>query len=219
MWKAKFKGTHRTCIIAPLCKKHKVTDYLYLLNAWIEDNHFYYSESHILQGEEKDKSNFIKDLGNLKETQKIEVSGNYIFTLMRGPKALSRYFPLWDKRIIQTKPAIQKSDGTEEWEIASWDKKPLVEILDSLANDNMELESITKAKIDNVFFPHIMPSLTSKQKDAIELAINEGYYEFPRKTNLDKLSKKQNISKPTFQQRIRIAEKKLVPFLTKNIAK
>ena len=59
MWKAVFEGKHESCILAPLCKKHNVTDFVYLVNAWEENNAFYYSEAHILQGDEDNKKKFL----------------------------------------------------------------------------------------------------------------------------------------------------------------
>ena len=62
MWKAIFEGKHKSCIIAPLCKEYNITDLVYLVNAWEDKDAFFYSEAHILQGNEEDKKKFIKDL-------------------------------------------------------------------------------------------------------------------------------------------------------------
>ena len=62
-----------------------------------------------------------------------------------------------------------------------------------------------------------MPSLSNKQKEVIQLAVKRGYFDFPRKINLDGLAKELKLTKQTVQQHLRIAEKKLVPFLTENI--
>lgn len=216
MWKAIFEGKHKTCILAPLCKKYNITDLVYLVNAWEDKDAFFYSEAHILQGNEEDKKNFIKDLK--KNTLKLEQKGNLILTLEKKPKWMAAYMPLWDKRIIQSKPVIQKTDGTEHWEMACWDKEPLMQILERLPKEfEIKLKSITKTKLDEIFLPHIMPKLSDKQKQVIELAVKKGYFDFPRKINLDGLAKELKISKQTVQQHIRIAEKKLVPFLTENI--
>ena len=216
MWKAVFEGKHKTCILAPLCKKYQVTDFVYLVNAWEEKDSFYYSEAHILQGVEENKKKFVKDLK--KQVLKLERKGNFILTLEKKPNWMAAYMPLWDKRIIQTKPVIQKTDGTEHWEMACWDKQPLMQILERLPKEfEIKLKSITQTKIDEIFLPHFMPKLSDKQKNTIELAVKRGYYEFPRKVNLNDLSKELKISKSTVQQHLRVAEKKIIPFLTENI--
>jgi predicted DNA binding protein len=218
MWKAVFEGKHNTCIIAPLCKKHNVTDFVYLVNAWEERDSFYYSEAHILQGREEDKKRFARELKKEESMLKFEHKANFIITLERKPKWMAAYMPLWDKRIIQTKPVVQKTDGTEHWEMACWDKDPLMQILERLPKEfEIRLKSITQTRIDEIFLPHVMPKLSERQKQAIDLAVKKGYYEFPRKANLDDLAHELGLKKPTLQQHLRIAEKKVVPFLTENI--
>ncbi len=218
MWKAVFEGKHNSCLIAPLCKKYKITDFVYLVNAWKEKNSFYYTEAHVLQGGEEDKKKFVKEMKKEKSIIKFEQRGNFIITLNKRPEWLSVYMPLWDKRLIQTKPIVQKSDGTEIWELGCWDKEPLTYILEKLPKEfEIKLKSITQEKIDEIFLPHIMPKLSQRQKEIIQLAVKEGYFDFPRKINLDGLAKKTNLSKQTVQQHLRFAEKKLVPFLTENI--
>ena len=218
MWKAIFEGKHETCIIAPLCKKHNVTDFVYLVNAWEEKDSFFYSEAHILQGTEEEKKKFITYLKKQKSVLKFEQKGNIILTLEKKAKWMAAYMPLWDKRIIQIKPVVQQTDGTEHWEMACWDKEPLMQILERLPKEfEIKLKSITQEKISDIFLPHVMPKLSDKQKEVIQLAVKRGYYEFPRKVNLDDLAKELKLTKPTIQQHLRIAEKKVVPFLTENI--
>lgn len=218
MWKAVFEGSHQSCQLAPLCKKCNVTDFVYLINAWEEQDLFYYSEAHILQGDEKNVKKFIAGLRKQKSIIKFEQKGNFIFTLDRKPRWMAAYMPLWDKRIIQTKPVIQRADGTELWEMACWDKEPLTHILERLPKEfSITLKSITETKINDIFLPHIMPKLSAKQKEVLRLAVSRGYFDFPRKINLQGLAKELKISKQTLQQHLRIAEKKLVPFLTENM--
>ncbi|MFC1697420.1 helix-turn-helix domain-containing protein [Nanoarchaeota archaeon] len=218
MWVAKFEVKHKSCLLAPLCKKFQITDLLYLLSAWEENNEFYYTESHILQGKEENKKKFIDAFKKLKETIKFEIKGNFIVTLNKRPGWMSAYMPFWDKRIIQTKPIIQKTDGTEYWEMACWDKEPLMHILHRLPSEfKVKLKSIEKTKLDDIFIPHIMPKLSTKQNEVLQLAVKRGYFDFPRKANLDDLAKELKLAKQTVQQHLRIAEKKLVPFLTENI--
>ena len=131
---------------------------------------------------------------------------------------MASYMPLWDKRIIQTKPVIQRTDGTELWEMAAWSKEPLMEILTRLPEEfKIKLKSIEERKLDQLFLPHILPKLSAKQQLILNLAVKEGYYDFPRKINLDGLAKILKLSKPTVQQHLRTAEKKMMPFLTESV--
>jgi len=54
------------------------------------------------------------------------------------------------------------------------------------------------------------PLLTRKQMEAISLAHSRGYYEIPRESEIEQLSKKLGIKRVAMQERIRRAEKKII---------
>lgn len=216
MWVIKFRNWHKTCLIRPLCVKYKVTDFVYLINQWKEKKKWYYTELHILQGREEDKKKFIKELKKEKSTEKLEQKGNYIFTLNEKPIGKEFYSVLFDPKIIQVKPVAQRTDGYEDWELASWDKQTLMKVRE-IPEFKIEIKSIQNIHLGDIFLPHIYPKLSPKQKEAIELAVKEGYYEYPRKIDLEKLAKITKVKRQTFQEHLRRAEKKLVPFLTESI--
>ncbi len=217
MWVAKFRNWHKTCLIRPLCMKYGVTDYVYLLNHWGEKGNFYYTELHLLEGKKESVENFIKEFKKDKSLKRIEVDGNQIMTLnVLTKKNHSPYSPVFDKKIIYTKPVVQHINGFETWELASWDKETLMKIMD-IPDFEIEILSIKKIEGIELFLPQLQPDISKKQMDAIKFAIKEGYYNFPRKTDLNKLAEKKNISKQTFQENLRKAENKLVPFLVEGI--
>ncbi len=215
MWVIKFRNWHKNCILSPRCAKYHITDFVYLLNGWTEKNHYHYTEFHILQGREEQKRKFIRDLKKDKSIQKFEQKGNYIITLNRWPQEREYYSPLFDPKIIQVKPVVVRTDGYEDWELASWDKETLMKIME-IPVFKVKLHSIQNIKLENIFLPHIYPKLSPKQKEAIELAVQEGYYEYPRKIDLEALGKLSKVKRQTFQENLRRAERKLIPFLTEN---
>jgi predicted DNA binding protein len=52
--------------------------------------------------------------------------------------------------------------------------------------------------------------LTAKQQQALELAVEAGYYERPRDVDLGELGEQLGISKSAVSQRLRAAERKLI---------
>jgi predicted DNA binding protein len=217
MWVAKFKIWHKTCLLRPKCVKHQVTDFVYLINSWTEKNKFCYTELHIFQGKEENKKKFIKDLRKEKSIKKLEQSGNHIFTLNQEPLGKQYYSILFDPKIIRVKPVAQKTDSFEDWEMACWDKETLMKIMD-IPDFDVDLIYIKQTKLSDIFLPHIYPKLSPKQKEAIELAVKQGYYEFPRKIKLEKLAKISKVKRETYQENLRRAERKLVPFLTESLS-
>ena len=216
MWVAKFKNWHKDCLIRPLCVKYNVTDLVYLINSWIEKGKFYYTELHILQGNQEDVKNFIKDFKKEKSMIKFENIGNHIITLNEKKFDQKFYTLVFDPKLIYIKPVVQRTDGFEDWELACWEKEPLMNIM-KIPTFDMKLIYIKKIKLNEIFIPQIYPKLSSKQKEAIELAVKEGYYNYPRKIDLEKLAKIKKVRRQTYQEHLRRAEKKLIPFLTENI--
>ena len=217
MWIAKFRNWHKTCLIRPLCVKYKVTDYVYLLNHWQEKNHLYYTELHLLEGEKENIEEFIKEFKKDKSLKKIEINNNQIITLnILTKKDHAIYSSVFDKKIIYRKPVVQHINGFETWELASWDKQTLMKVM-NIPDFKMEILSIKKIEGIELFLPQIQPKVSEKQMNAIKFAIKQGYYSFPRKTDLNKLAKEERVSKQTFQENLRKAENKLVPFLVGGI--
>lgn len=217
MWVIKFRNWHKDCLIRPLCVRYNVTDLVYLLKAWTEKKKFFYLELHILQGTQKAINKFVRALKNEKETKKLEGSGNYIFTLNEKPASKNSYFPLFDPKIIQVKPVVQRSDGYEDWELASFDREVLMKAL-KIPDLQVEKESIEEKTIKDIFVPKINPELSEKQREAIELAVKNGYYNFPRRIHLEKLAEISKVKRQSYQENLRKAERKLIPFLTENLA-
>ncbi|MFX1560590.1 MAG: helix-turn-helix domain-containing protein [Promethearchaeota archaeon] len=54
------------------------------------------------------------------------------------------------------------------------------------------------------------PGLTNKQMDAIKLAISNGYYDMPRRSEIEKLAKKLKIKRVAMQERLRRAERTIM---------
>jgi len=217
MWIAKFKNWHKTCLIRPLCVKYNVTDYVYLLNHWHKGKTFYYTELHILEGSKKNVKKFISEFQKDKTIKKFEVDGNQIFTLnaLKG-EGVTTYSSVFDTKLIYIKPVIQRIDGYEDWELASWDKETLMNIM-KIPDFDMELIYVKEVKGANLFLPQIQPNLSEKQRESISIAIKNGYYNFPRGKDLNELSAVAKVSKQTFQENLRKAENKLIPFLVDNL--
>jgi len=77
-----------------------------------------------------------------------------------------------------------------------------------------ELEQIGETKILRLG-DHIPKKskygLTKKQKKALAMALDNGYYKWPKNVNLDELAAMEKISRRSLQERLRRAESKVIP--------
>jgi len=173
---------------------------------------FVTSSMHYMSGEPAALNKFIKNLGSDNDVLKIERRGN---TFLLLEKAKSKAVGFHTPAIIFIKPVVIREDGWEFWEVGSWKKEELMQFIKKIRKTIKEfkLMKFVEEPIDTVFFPRLFSNLTDLQKRALELAISEGYYSSPRRTDLRKLARIMKISLATYSQHLRRAEEKLVPNL------
>lgn len=209
MWVAKFKLKH-DCILGNRCEKFKLILQSSNPSVYKEKGNIVSSSMHYMSGNPENLDQFIKDLSKDKKVIRVERKGDMFFLLERADE---RAIQFYNPKILFVKPVLMDVCGYETWEIASYERKEIENFLDKVEKHfkNYKFLKFKEVKIDNVFFPRLMPNLTELQKRAIELAIQNGYYKTPRKIDLRKLAKLMNLSLSTYQQHLRAAEEKLIP--------
>ncbi len=110
-------------------------------------------------------------------------------------------------KLKNLKNEIEKTSGTEVIKIKEIDLKVLSKVLEEME----VLAAISEALKD----------LTKLQYSALRSAYIMGYYDFPRRRNLDDLAALHGVSKNAFVKRLRSAEKKIIsaifhPYKEKN---
>jgi len=210
MWIAKFKLKH-DCIIGSRCEKFKVLDTGISFNIYQEKGKTYSPQIHTVHGDGGSIKRFLRDLKKDKRITNLEIEGNSFFCIeVRKEKVPSTFKT---EKIIFVKPVYVDEQGYETWEVASWQKSILVEFMEHIEKEveHIEILKLSQTKLTDVYYPHLMPKLTPYQKRAIELAFKSGYYDFPKKANMEKLAKEMKVSTPTFCEHLKKAEKKLMP--------
>ena len=211
MWVAKFIYGH-DCILGNRCKKFKVKLQSIAFSAFKEKGKTRTSSMHYVSGDPQDINQFFSDLKKDKNVIKLERKGN---TFLLHEKAENKAVKFFNPKIIFIKPVLINEKGQEFWEIASWEKEEVSKFFYNVKKQmkDFKLLKFANLPLDNVFFPKLLPDLTDKQKQAIELAISQGYYKSPRQIGLRKLAKLMKISLATYEQHLRAAEEKLIPNL------
>ena len=217
MWYLKIKYKHSDCIVAPKLQELGINIFHYYLGNYVKGNYIYVSSMEKIIGSEKSVKKYVRYLKNHKQVSKVESYKNIIFTLMEHKKDLKLYETIYNPAFLYPHPAYLSKDGFEIIEVASWDRKSLENLIKTLEKNktttHFEILKFVDRKVNDVYTSKLLPDLPPKQKQAMQLAFQFGYYEFPRKTNLDKLAKVSKVSKPTFRENLRKAEAKLMPHL------
>src|SRR4030042_7106287 len=181
MWITRIKIKH-DCIIGNRCEKFNVTTTGTAFNVYIEKGTTYSPQMQIIHGGEKNIKEFIKDLKKDKRVRDLEVEDNVIFYIeVRKEKIPSTFY---NPKLIYVKPVFVDNKGFEFWEVASWNRKILTDFIEHIEKNigKVEILKLEQTKLTNIYFSRLMPKLTEHQKRAVELALEKGYYEWPKKT-------------------------------------
>ncbi len=224
MWVAKLSGLDRTNIYGTKAAKHRVSIHYYPSNHYLEKGRYCFVAIGLVDGSDKNICAFFeelahdnKPLGNRRYVTKLETEGNFFVcvTAQSASTEARKYVRIfYNPKFIHVNPAIIRADGYEEWNVASLERKDLEELIRiSREKYDAKLLSLKKAKIKTVGILSVLPGLTERQNLAFRLAVENGYYEYPRKTELEKLSKLMGVCLSTYQAHLRKAERQLLPFM------
>ncbi|MFH1752413.1 MAG: helix-turn-helix domain-containing protein [archaeon] len=208
MWTAKIKLKH-DCLLGNKCSKFNVSLQSTALSVYKEKGQDYSTSIHCMNGKPENLDKFIANLKKDKKVIKIERQENNFFLF---EKAIHKVNKFYKPEIFFARPVLIDNKGFETWELAAWKKKELTSFIEKVIEEinNCQLLMISKLKAKDIFFPKLIPDLTKKQEETMNLALKEGYYKTPKKTSLRKLAEKNKVSLATFQQHLRKAEEKLL---------
>jgi predicted DNA binding protein len=100
--------------------------------------------------------------------------------------------------------AKAKPDGTVEWTLAFTGREALNEMLDHLKNEKVDVKILRLSSVADV------ENLTEHQRSLVETALEEGFFDYPRRITLRELAKKTGVSASSASEVLRRAEKKIL---------
>lgn len=216
MWVLKLSMFDEKGIFSCRNKKFKVKTYAYRTGYYTKSKKANLNAILLIEGNEKNKNNFIKSLKDDKYVKNIEVKGNLINCHIIKPLKISskrKENIFYSLNLIHIKPVFTNEEATEIWEIGSWNREILQKILKFAKNlyegKLLYLKKLKLSESDFLFFS-LYPKLTQKQKTAFLLALDKGYYEFPRNIELKELAKLMKLSYTSYQFHLRKAERKIM---------
>ena len=209
--------------LSKILRKNKVKVYYNPINNYIKNKRYYFIMAGLMEGDEEKIRDCFKELKSLKNAkigrrlELLEIEGNF-FTLITSHTidSESKLFVrvAYNPSLIHYKPVIWHEDGWEEFNVASMERKDIENLIKiGRTKYKLDLLEFKQSKIKNLGYLTILPELTDKQKKAFELAVKNGYYEYPRQIQLEKLAKISNLALSTYQAHLRKAERKLLPYI------
>ncbi|MEK6812111.1 MAG: helix-turn-helix domain-containing protein [Nanoarchaeota archaeon] len=215
MWRLRLQLSAENQFLGEMALKHKVSMTGYPLTYLKKNKVIYLTSAGFLFGEESCKKALIRDLKKSPQCTNFEQEGDFIIATTKQPLSSE---PVYNPQIIRPNPAIINKEGYHLWDLASFDRKPLEEVI-SFVEKHLKgkILSFKQEKIKNISFTKLLPELTDNQKKAMEMAINSGYYDYPKKITLAKLASRMKISYSTFQAHLKKAEGKIFPLILKEL--
>jgi predicted DNA binding protein len=121
-----------------------------------------------------------------------------------------------DHNCLYQSPTIYRQ-GWEHYTVIAFDEGDVRALLADLRADR-DIELLSKTAIAEKRIPHSMltpvdqlfDDLTDRQLAALQLALEQGYYEQPRKTSLREIAGRTSVAKSTYEEHLRKAENKLL---------
>jgi len=216
MWLMKLKVESKNQFLGRLAIKHKVSITGYPLSYWKDDKWIYLVQCGFMFGEEKNKKALVKDGKKQQELVKLEIKDDFAVLITKQPLFTE---PVWDPKIIRPTPTIINwKEKKHTWDLASFDRALLMKVYKFAKKYlDAQLLKLKEERLSNISITRLLPELTKKQKEAMEIAINNGYYDYPKKINMEKLAKIMGISYSTYQAHLKKAEGQIVPSVYKEL--
>lgn len=219
VWVIKFKLKDDKDVYSPVCRKMKVEFFAFPYTQFVKNRKIHLLVGGILSGSEENKERFVEEIKKDSRVESVERHHDHIFIhtihpITRESKAEVKIF--YNPQFIRVKPVHVSSDGWEYWEVACLEREELNKLFRAAKKYyHGELFFIKKEKMKGISILELTFDLTEKQLGALQIALKEGYYTYPRTLTLPAVARMVGKSYSTFQEHLRKAEGKLVTYFLK----
>ena len=212
MWKAHLELKYEDSVMGKRCQRFKISTLSSTLPPYSENNKSFQPYLETIDAKENKIQILMEDLEADELITNIERESNTIFFIKEISKAEHNPRKLVSPKVFFPKPIKINNKGLETWEVASFHEQSLKDEIVKLQKDHLEFKhtSTEKHPLSDIYSQAIMPHLTPSQESAIKLATAHGYYQYPRKTELERLAIESKIALSTFREHLRKAEKKIM---------
>lgn len=167
------------------------------------------------QKELDDLLKHMKDFRTVKEMRVIEREPRRALVFCRA-QAVPSYDKVMHEHGVIPTSTIKTKEGLEEYSLLAPDPSSIQKVLAGLN----EVGEVKVRKIGEYVPPKFQATeITDKQLAALNLAMEKGYYEWPRRVTLEELAEMERVSRRCLQERLRRAETKLIPKAIEDLLK
>jgi predicted DNA binding protein len=213
MWVAQYSFDASKALIGGLAVKNKVS--LCVFPFYVQERGDEVRVSFFITFRHDRPENFLRDLKKAKSMVFCNSRGSVAFGQLIEPLMHNVFY---DPEVTHFKPwVVDGATGVETFTVASRKRKCLTRIAEAIKVKHLgKMDYIRWRDVAEFFILNAVPNVTPQQRKAFDLAVEKGYYDFPRRTNFRQLAKMMKVSYSTFQAHIQKAEKKLMPCLLKD---
>ncbi len=213
MWVSQISFDCGNALLGKIASNNNVSLVGYPLSSFQKRKEIIVNIAGTIFGKEIDKKSFFKELNESNRIIDFEVNGDFLVGTIKEPSISMEFYT---KDIFHIAPVVI-SENIETMTLGSFRKESLIKAIEFFEKmHNAKIKYIKKKKIKNISIIKQNPDLTDKQKEAMGLAIKHGYYEYPRKIDVQDLARESKLSFSTFHAHLRKAEQKLMPFFFNN---
>jgi hypothetical protein len=210
MWIAKIQYLCRNALIGRKAFEYGIDIFGFPISFTKERKQIIVHIAGTLFGENINKKKLTKNIKKEKRILNFEVNNDFFVGTIKEPRF---GIVLYNKDIIHVEPVFISKEGFGILTIGAFNRDALIKVINTLEKKYKgKLIFIQQRKIKSISIMKIKPELTEKQRKAMELAIQKGYYHSPRKIDMQQLAKLSGLSFSTFQVHLRKAEAKLIPY-------
>jgi predicted DNA binding protein len=209
MWVAKIKIDGREALLGRIARTYSVSIACHIFHTFEKENHLYSDFIAFVLGTEEDEKKVIQMLSNSPQIVSIEKQENFI--IVRKKDLIFDYL-VYQNNVVYMEPLIVTPEGMELFTIGAWDKENIIKFADSAEKiSGTQILSVQQKKITDFALLNVQPNFSTQQRFALNLAIKNGYYDYPRKISVEQLADLGKLSYSTFQAHLRKAENKFFP--------
>lgn len=157
---------------------------------------------------------YLKGHAKTRQMRVIDKGKNSALIFHSANSPSSSYERILQTGVVYTGPCVTRA-GYEIHPIVAIDPHGINKALNELS----EIGDIKVANIGSFKGLRAELGITTKQAEALDIALKSDYYTWPRSSKLDDLAKVAGISRRSLQERLRRAESKLIPYAAREFLK